>query len=460
MSLRTRIVLWNMTIILGAVLAFGTVQIWASHQSSIRLLDGGLLQQVTDFARRPRPIREGLQGPEGQGGPNMPEGRQNRMRLRMPPRFRMFDLEGAPLGPDPAYDSALLRKAISEGVSFGTVTMDGTDYRVISYRNNTPGRDAEVIQAAQEMTSLAIARRGQLWVLLVSLPVAVLASFGLARLLAKFVLKPVERLTQVAETIAADPAAQERIAVEGDDEMARLGGTFNSMTDRLQQALSETNEALERQKRFASDAAHELRTPLTGISLAAENGLHPDSTPDDMRKSLETILRSSGSMTRLTDVLLTLARLDRSGDQLACELIDLDKPCREAAEDANLSHDIRLKWEIEPGSTGWANPQATRQIVRNLLENAAAYTPADGAITIRVVTGEIVVVDSGPGISDEHLPHLFERFYRVDTSRTRANGGFGLGLAIVAGLAEAMGASVSVESELGVGSTFRVKFRT
>lgn len=420
----------------------------------MRLLDGGLLQQVTDFARRPRPIR----GPDEPGFPQDGQGRQNRMRLRMPPRFRMFDLEGEPLGPDPAYDARLLSESIRRGVAFGNVTIDGTEFRVVSYRNNTPGRQAEVIQAAQETDSLAIARRGQLWVLLASLPVAILASFGLARLLAKFVLKPVERLTHVAETIAQNPDAAERIGVEGDDEMARLGSTFNSMTDRLQGALEESKLALERQKRFASDAAHELRSPLTSISLASENGLHKDSTPAEMRSSLETIARSSGVMNRLTDVLLTLARLDKQGAVLAREQVELEPILKEALADAYLAGDRRFVWEVDLGSTAVANPSALRQIGRNLFENAAAYTPENGQITIRVSNDCFEVADTGTGIPAEHLPHIFERFYRVDPSRTRSKGGFGLGLSIVSELVQAQGATITVDSEPGQGTTFVIRF--
>jgi two-component system sensor histidine kinase MprB len=281
----------------------------------------------------------------------------------------------------------------------------------------------------------------------------------LAALLSRLVISPVTKLTQAAEKIARDPVARERINDEGTDEMARLSGAFNTMTERLQESNVQLQSALDSQKRFTGDAAHELRTPLTSISLAAENALHKEATVEDKELSLKTVLRSAQSMQALTSMLLSLSRLDSAEGKLLTTPTEILPILKSAVTATGLDNDPRLLWDVQNESTKQLlAPNAVLQIVTNLLENAAAYTPADGTITIKLRDTGIEVQDTGEGIAAEHLPHVFDRFYRADPARSRAKGGHGLGLAICKSLAEAQGADLTVTSKLGSGTTFTLRF--
>jgi len=457
LSLRTKLLLWNAALFLSALTLFGALQFWASTRSAERLLDEGLTQQAQDFAHRPGR----RQGPMGFGGGPPDDGQQRRPpQPQNPPRIRAFGPDGEPhMGTLPPFLPSLIKESAKGRTVFGNVRIDGVDYRVISLPIRFPDGGVEVVQIAQDTSLLALAREGQIWALLVGLPFAVLASFGLATVLARLVIKPVRQLTEAAEHISENPRAEDRIPVEGEDEMARLSASFNAMTDRLQDANAELEGALRRQQRFTSDAAHELRTPLTSIALAAENGLHEAATPDEMRRSLSIVDRASKSMKKLTDVLLALARMDRDQHRLDLESVQLEPLLREALEHAGLADDPRIRWDISDARAVNANPDAVRQIVANLLENAAAYTPPDGTITLRQTGTGLEIEDTGEGISPEHLDKLFDRFYRADPSRARAKGGHGLGLSIAKALATAQGAEMGVRSTVGVGTTFFVDFR-
>ena len=315
-----------------------------------------------------------------------------------------------------------------------------------------------LIQVAQESDALRLARDSQIWALFVIIPIAIPFVFALATLLSRFVLDPVGRLTKTAEHIAKDPKSKEQIAVQGNDEMARLASAFNTMTTRLQSANSDLEDSLDRQKRFASDAAHELRTPLASISLAAENGLHVAATPAEMQRSLTLIERGANTMGKLTEVLLNLARLDRTDQRLPTTAVNARDIVVEAVSGANLANDPRVRIRISNDAPKInANANALRQVLTNLLENASFYDPT-GMIEVTQNGCRLEIRDEGEGIAEEHLPHLFERFYRADPARTRAHGGHGLGLAIAKRLAEAQGATLSVKSVLGEGTSFFLDF--
>lgn len=161
-------------------------------------------------------------------------------------------------------------------------------------------------------------------------------------------------------------------------------------------------------------------------------------------------------MNKLTNVLLSLARMD-SGQRLEVSAHTLGAIVAEAVHEAGLEGDPRLEVALDETAVQ-VNPDAMRQVVRNLLENAAAYAPA-GKITVRQAGTSLMISDTGEGIAAEHLPHLFERFYRADPARTRAKGGHGLGLAIVKALVEAQGGQVTVQSQLGSGTFFKIEFK-
>jgi two-component system OmpR family sensor kinase len=220
-------------------------------------------------------------------------------------------------------------------------------------------------------------------------------------------------------------------------------------------------EASERKlRRFVADASHELRTPLAAVRAYAELFDRGAATrPADLERSMQGISRESQRMSVLVDDLLLLARLD-DGRPLERVPVELDEVVGEAVETAQAVDperpiDLRAESAVVVGDR-----VRLRQIVDNLLANVRAHTPPGSPVSVSLTrvdgTAEIAVSDAGPGLDEEHLAHVFERFYRADASRARASGGVGLGLAIVAAVAEAHGGTASASSEPGQGATFRI----
>jgi signal transduction histidine kinase len=211
---------------------------------------------------------------------------------------------------------------------------------------------------------------------------------------------------------------------------------------------------------FVANASHELRTPLTVISGFAET-LLDDSLPNEQRRQFaETVLANAQRMQRIVDDLLDLSRIESGGWKPNPGQADVRALAEEAITDVQqrrANHSVELKLQIAPDATHvWADPTALRQVLTNLVDNAVRHT-SDGTVTVfsRRTTGGVAVgvSDTGIGIPSEHLPRIFERFYRVDAGRSRSEGGTGLGLAIVKHLVEGHGGRVRAESTVGRGTT-------
>ncbi|MCW5938681.1 MAG: HAMP domain-containing histidine kinase [Fimbriimonadaceae bacterium] len=449
MSLPSRVILLTAVLFGVGIVLFGALQLLFGTESALREIDRELLRRAVQS-----------RGPH-RGGPPRPV-----PTIGPPPDFdvrrpRAFFLDGRPVEARPEirpWSQELFDRALQGAPVYGDLTVNDQTLRVISAKVDHPEFGPVVVQAATETTSLQAARTAQTQAFWLVVPLALAFAAVVGAIVSRLVMAPVRRLTSAAERLAADPTAHEEIAPRGTDEMARLGKAFDSMTHRLQDSNRQLVAALESQRRFTGDAAHELRTPLTGILLAAENGLHPEATDQERRDALASIAKSGESMGRLTQMLLTLARIDSGRQTMPLSSVGLLPLLQEAAEQAGLMDDPRLAWCGRETTVVEANPDAVRQIARNLLENAAEYTPEGGQIIVDVGRSGFTISDTGPGFAPEHLPRLFERFYRPDPSRSRERGGSGLGLAIVQSLAQAQGAIVSARSEPGHGASFEVAF--
>ncbi|MDP9351781.1 MAG: HAMP domain-containing histidine kinase, partial [Chloroflexota bacterium] len=285
-----------------------------------------------------------------------------------------------------------------------------------------------------------------------------LAMFGLS-VMTSTTLRPLERLIRTAESIGSSRDLSQRVDPPGtDDEVGRLAVTFNGMLSRLQASDVQLRESLESQRRFVADASHELRTPLTTIRGNAGMLRQVRMAPEHRAEAIDEIHREAERMSRLVGYLLVLARAD-AGRELRREPVELAGLVQEVAtQAARLADGREISTDVRESFTVVGDPDALRQLVVILLDNAVKYTPQGGSITVTLLgRGDDVrlsVADTGIGIGPEHLPHIFDRFYRVDPARSE--GGTGLGLAIARWIAEQHGGRIEAESSPGRGSTFTV----
>ena len=294
-------------------------------------------------------------------------------------------------------------------------------------------------------------------VLLLGFPIAVLlAGFG-GYALARKALAPIDSMATQAKTISAERLG-DRLSIDNpEDELGKLTTVFNDMLGRLQAAFDQL-------RRFTSDASHELRTPLTAIRSVGEVALQDRRSPAEYRDVIGSMLEEVDRLTRLSESLLALSRADSGHVQLQRENISLLRLARETSSVVEvLAEEKRQRIDVEGDED--LNVSVDRLILRqalvNLLDNAIKYSPTESRILVRVQSGGnaqvfLDVVDQGPGIPGEYQPYVFDRFYRVDKARTREWGGAGLGLSITRWAVEAHGGEITLKSEEGHGSTFRI----
>jgi len=275
-------------------------------------------------------------------------------------------------------------------------------------------------------------------------------------MLASRAIRPISEISAAASRIAAGNLTERIQTSETESELGQLATVLDDTFKRLETAFAQ-------QARFTSDAAHELRTPVSVILGQAQLALARERTVEEHRATIQACQRAAKRMHGLIESLLQLSVLDGSPHSLRrthCDLANLGREHVEMMQPLADEHHIALESELAPASCA-ANPDAISQILINLLTNAMKFSTPGGVIR---VTSEnengfaiLRVKDTGCGISPEHLPHVFERFYRADASRNRTTGGAGLGLAICKSIAEAHGGSISVESVFNKGSTFTLR---
>ncbi len=290
---------------------------------------------------------------------------------------------------------------------------------------------------------------------------AVLAAIvGLGLWIVRIGLRPLDAIGVTAGAIAAGDLSQRVDRAEERTEIGRLGLALNGMLGQIESAFNAREASERRLRRFVADASHELRTPLAGVRAYAElfrRGARE--RPDDLERAMGGIERESERMGLLVDDLLLLARLDE-GRPLDREPVELGEIALEAVETARaVEPDRSISIETERAVvTG--DRDRLRQVIDNLLSNVRAHTPPGTAarVTVGRNGGDAVVEvrDEGPGITDEAVERVFERFYRSDASRSRQSGGVGLGLSIVAAVVEAHDGAVSADAPAGSGAIFRI----
>jgi two-component system, OmpR family, heavy metal sensor histidine kinase CusS len=279
--------------------------------------------------------------------------------------------------------------------------------------------------------------------------------------LANRALKPIGQIARMTRQVRINGDLSQRIHYQGttDDELARLATMFDEMLDSLQANF-------EQQKRFTADASHELRTPLTTLKGRLQVALSQPRSHETYVHTLRAIEHEVDRLIRLSTDLLLLSRLEQHHQNVDYESVDLSDLLLAIAAQikplANLKH-LQFQTHIAPDLRVSASPDHLIRLFLNLLDNAVKYTPAQGAVVLEAGTQDgtvfVSVSDNGIGVSPDHLPHLFERFYRVEKSRSRSMGGTGLGLAIAQEIVYHHDGSISVDSQPACGTTFTVTFK-
>jgi len=300
-----------------------------------------------------------------------------------------------------------------------------------------------------EQTSHAV-----LVILAIAIPSALMISSAGAAFLAGRALAPIAAITAQARRISRENLS-ERLSLSGpDDEVGQLAQTLDDMLDRLQAAF-------EHERQFIADASHELRTPLSLLKAQLSLALN---RPRDTATLVEMMQAMEGDvdrMTRLVETMLILMRTEAAQIRtMPVDIQDLLKGLVHQWRPIAAQRNIALTLDCPSGALVYGDGDLLLRLFFNLLDNAVKYSAVDGRVQITVVPlngkWQIDVVDNGVGIAAEHLPRLFDRFYRADSSRARETGGVGLGLAIAQAITRQYGGTISVQSQAGQGSTFSV----
>jgi heavy metal sensor kinase len=363
-----------------------------------------------------------------------------------PPHGESFAPSQVPeLGPGDGGNTA--RKIRLAGGALLIATVPATASDGIRYR----------VEVGTSAAPLEATLRRLLGMLAVGLPVTVAVAVAGGFVLVRRALEPVERITRKAQEITQHNLSERLPVVRSGDELERLSVALNHMIARLQ-------EAIDGSKQFVADASHELRTPLTVMRGELESLAQDRQLGRETRETLGSVLEEVERLAEIVDSLFALSRLDAGEAGAEWRRFDLAELAATTAEQMSLlatDKNVSVACDSAAGVMVEGDPARLKQVIVNLLDNAIKYTAAGGRVRLTVRREQdsavLEVDDDGIGIPAEALPHVFNRFFRVDSSRSREQGGAGLGLAIVKSICSAHGAEIEVVSAPGKGSTFRLR---
>jgi heavy metal sensor kinase len=339
---------------------------------------------------------------------------------------------------------------------FSTVYSEGMPLRILNGQLRTGDRTYDLqIGAPMDDFYEAVNRFGLL--LLFSVPLLLLVASAGGYWLSRKAVAPVGEIARAAQSISEHELSKRLPVPQTGDELQSLSETLNEMFGRLESAFKRVTQ-------FTADASHELRTPIALMRTRTEVALRKPRTEGEYKETIVRIHQELERTSALIENLMTLARADSGSEPLQVAptnlndiLLEISEPARLLAEGESIQYDQRL-----PESALWVsgNAPSLRRLFLILIDNAVKYTPREGRISVVLDASDSAAVteirDTGVGISPTDLPHIFERFYRADESRSRESGGTGLGLSIAKWIAEAHHGSISVASTVGEGSAFRV----
>jgi len=443
-SIKFRLTVWYLLAILLLLAAFGTVAYIMLSKNLYRNLDDALRARVAELENS-----------------IAVEDRQISFEEKFNDLVLIYDADGAllqRLGPNVRFANIeeMVQQALFGQSGFLTAaTTEGQEVRLYAAPFNLDSRTriavivGRLTREIQDVLSIF-----RVVIIYSALGVLILAGVG-GTFLANRTLKPVDHMTDIAREIGEGDLSR-RIDIQSEDEMGRLAATLNWMIGRLE-------EAFQKQRQFAADASHELRTPLAIIQAESSLALDRRRTQAEYRRSLELV---SGEVTYMSEIigkLLLLAREDAGTEPANFQEVNVKDLISDLSSDLEtLAQEKGVAFAL--GSLDdlivRGDRFKLRQLFLNIMDNAIRYTPTGGTVSSSLVrkngSALVSISDTGVGIPAEDLPFIFDRFYRVDKARSRADGGLGLGLAIASAIARLHGGQIEVESQVGKGSTFRV----
>lgn len=458
-SLRFRLTAWYAGLLMGALLLFG-VSVYLGLEryldwtlqdvlgAECRTIGTGLLVQLPeksadwlkteiDEAYAPevnaRFIRVSRQG-------------SGVVYLSGAPKEDIFEPSQVPFPHDKQIDSSRrIRLATGQQLLIKTMAFTAPDGSRFLVESGMPYRQIEIVL------------HGLLVTLAVYTPLLVFLAIAGGYWLMRRSLHPIDEITERAEGITSTNLSERLPVIRTGDELEHLSAALNRMICRL-------DEAFQHIHRFSADASHELRTPLTILQLELEGMVNNHSLSASLGEELGSALEETHRMSRIVENLLTISRLDAGETKLERMPVDLWELVNSTSSEMKiLAQEKSINLRATAEKAVWVRGDRTRlqEVIVNLVDNAIKYTPEGGHVQVRAKaeghTAILEVDDNGIGIPAYALPHVFERFYRVDKARSRASGGAGLGLSIVKAICVAHGGEIHAFSEQGGGSCFRVE---
>jgi two-component system heavy metal sensor histidine kinase CusS len=442
-SIRWRLTLWYGAVLVAVLVAFGASVYLMMRHALLDRTGAGMSMESTEVAEEVARSRD-----------------RSTLGAWLERRFAHhpgYDIQVSTLGGEPLFRSERIKVGglprPSDPPAPGRPTFEsfaGQSGHAHLLSRVVPGPDGSLhLQIAAPLAADDDELGELLTVMLLAGPLALVLALGGGYLLARRALAPVDRMAAEADQITATRLDRRLEVLNPGDELGRLGATLNGMITRLERSFEET-------RRFTADAAHELRTPLAVMRNVAEVALRLPREPEHYRLVLGDVLEEVDRLTRLAEQLLFLCREDAGLVLPVMKGVRLDEVVRDAAEHMSVvagAKGLTLEGgDLAPCSIR-ADANQIRRLLFNLLDNAIKFTPAGGTVRISLERSDgcacLTIADTGVGIPAEHIPHVFERFYRVDPSRGQDIEGTGLGLAICRSIADAHGGEIRIESEVG-----------
>lgn len=366
--------------------------------------------------------------------------------------FRLLDGDGKLLATSSLHDrlpnpwvSTHKKNSSPYDIGFDTISIPGSPVKIRACSQRTKITDRDyIVQATYSLdgvgASLALCRN----LCIAAMAFATVLSILSGGFLARKSLRPIYFMSRTIRKIGGEDLSKRLVRSNNDDELDSLAAMLNEMLARLERQFY-------RIQQFTADAAHELRTPLAALRGNAEVALVGEPSPENLRRVLVESIEEYDRLAKLADDLLLLARADSGHELIRREPLPLHRAARDVVDlYAPLAQEKRIDLQcfIDAPLEVLGDGGRIRQLMGNLLDNALKYTPEGGRVTVSLDSNDgmaqVTVADTGPGIPAEHVPHIFDRFYRVDSARSRGTGGFGLGLAICRTISDAHGGTINI----------------